>query len=431
MNEIETDGRTVNPGQDRLRVLMLAYACSPYRGSEPGTGWQRAVENAAYFDTWVICEQREFEAEIRGWENEHGCIPGLFFCFVPKTQIENLLGHIPGLYYVGYHLWHRRAYRAAVELHGRVGFDLAHQANMCGFREPGYLWKLPPPFVWGPIGGTQNYPWRFLGKAGWAGAVREFSRSIVNLAQLRFSPSVRMAAKRAAVILAANSENRRDFARVHGVTPELFLEIGVRSVRYREPMGERSGTLRLLWSGEFKPHKALHLLIAALAQMPASVPYELRILGKGPLESRWKRLARKQGIESHCRWLGWLPLSEAMAQYDWADLLVFTSLRDTAGTVVLEALSSGVPVVCLDHQGAGDIVTRDCGVKIPVTKPKQAADDLARALTFLAEHPQALDALSSGALLRADEYLWSRQGERLAGIYRRVLEDAVHSGSSD
>ena len=46
------------------------------------------------------------------------------------------------------------------------------------------------------------------------------------------------------------------------------------------------------------------------------------------------------------------------------------------GVVGLEALSRGVPVVCLDHQGPGDIVTGDCGVKIPVTTPAQVSQDL-------------------------------------------------------
>jgi glycosyltransferase involved in cell wall biosynthesis len=301
---------------------------------------------------------------------------------------------------------------------------------MCGFREPGYLWKLPLPFVWGPIGGTQNYPWRFLVKAGLAGAFREFSRSIINTAQLRFSRRVRIAAKRAAAIMAANSTNQRDFRRVHGVTPKLLLEIGVQAVETRELNGEGSGGLNLLWSGELKHHKALHLLIAALAQIPESAPYQLRILGEGPLEGRWKRMARKQRVDHRCRWLGYLPLKEAFQQYAWADVLVFTSLRDTAGTVVLEALSRGVPVVCLDHQGAGDIVTSECGVKIPVTEPEQVADDLAQALTTLAGDPARLDTLSRGAAIRAEEYLWSRQSRRLADVYCRVWEDGVYSGNA-
>jgi glycosyltransferase involved in cell wall biosynthesis len=410
---------------ERKRVLMLAYACDPYRGSEPGTGWQRAFENAKHFDTWVICEQGEFEAEIRRFESENGRVPGLNFCFVPKRRFEIFLGKIPGLYYAGYRLWHRRAYRAALKLHERCEFDLVHQANMCGFREPGYLWRMPLPFVWGPIGGAQNYPWRFLGQAGFLGAFHEFTRGVLNGIQLRYSFSVRAAAKRAVFIMAANSENRRAFEKVHGVTPELFVEIGVRSVKAKKTRERNGGPLRLLWSGQLKHHKALHLLLKALAQVPSPVPYELRILGEGPLEARWKRLARRLGVDHSCRWMGWLSLQEAFTQYGWADLFVFTSLRDTAGTVVLEALSRGVPVVCLDHQGAGDIVTPACGVKIPVTKPKEVVARLADVLIELAHDPERLERLSIGAEQRAEDFLWSRQGRRLAGIYRRVLRESA------
>ena len=52
---------------------------------------------------------------------------------------------------------------------------------------------------------------------------------------------------------------------------------------------------------------------------------------------------------------------EAVAQMQSAELFCFTSLRDTSGNVVLEALAAGVPVVCFDHQGAGDMVSDAVG----------------------------------------------------------------------
>ena len=55
----------VNATGRRPRVLQLSYACSPSRGSESGVGWQRAVQSAKHFDTWVICEEHEFAGDIR------------------------------------------------------------------------------------------------------------------------------------------------------------------------------------------------------------------------------------------------------------------------------------------------------------------------------------------------------------------------------
>src|SRR5947208_10516178 len=117
----------MNPPHDpprRPRVLLLAYACSPDRGSEPGVGWNRAVETAKYCDTWVICQDGANGAEIRRYLQRHGPVPGLTFEFVDKGWLIDRLMHAPGGYYLGYNLWHRRAYRAARRLHQRVGFDL-------------------------------------------------------------------------------------------------------------------------------------------------------------------------------------------------------------------------------------------------------------------------------------------------------------------
>ena len=69
-------------GEHRTRVLLLAYACSPYRGGEAGVGWHRVLETAKKFDTWVLCKQQQYEPDIRRFLNEQGEFPGLHFCFI-------------------------------------------------------------------------------------------------------------------------------------------------------------------------------------------------------------------------------------------------------------------------------------------------------------------------------------------------------------
>jgi peptidoglycan/xylan/chitin deacetylase (PgdA/CDA1 family) len=96
------------------------------------------------------------------------------------------------------------------------------------------------------------------------------------------------------------------------------------------------------------------------------------------------------------------------------------------GTVVLEAMGAGVPVLCLDHQGAHDAVTESCGIKIPVVSPQDTIARLAAAIDSLARQPQRCRELGRAAKDRAKEYLWSRQGEAMAVLYRRVLEQANH-----
>jgi glycosyltransferase involved in cell wall biosynthesis/peptidoglycan/xylan/chitin deacetylase (PgdA/CDA1 family) len=406
----------------RPKVLLLTYSCSPNRGSEPGVGWNWAVESPKNFDTWVISREGEFANEIRGYLKDQGEIPGLHFTFVDNCSLARHLRRIGALRYLFYNHWHRRAFRVAQRLHQQIGFDLVHQINFTGYREPGYLWKLDAPFVWGPIGGTQNYPWRFLGEAGIVGAFTEGMRSVLNFLQLHFSPRVRQATSRASLFLAANSTNQRDFALVHRVKPILMLETGIHSVAAssRRPDPNRP-VLHILWSGDLAPHKGLPLLLKALSRLSQRLSCELRILGTGRLQRRWQRLARRLNVAGKVTWMGRLPHPQALDQYRWADVFVFTSLRDTSGNVVLEALAAGVPVVCLDHQGVRDIVTEECGIKIPVTVPSDVVIRLSEALTTLAQDSALWERMSAGALRRAREYEWPRQGERMAALYRRIL----------
>jgi glycosyltransferase involved in cell wall biosynthesis len=407
----------------RPRVLLLAFACSPARGSEPYVGWHRALECAKYCDTCVICEEREFADEIGAWLERNGQVPGLEFIFVRMTDTERKLYKIRHLFWVAYNLWQRRVLKIAEALHAERRFDLVHQATYCGFREPGYLWQLDAPFVWGPFGGTQNYPLRFLSEASWRGAVSEGFRSLANRLQLWTSRRVRAAARRARVVLTSNSTNLRDIARISGVVPRQLLETGLRESQLHPPKPIRArGPLRILWVGDLQTWKALPLLLKALAQL-CGVNYELRIAGRGRDAERLKRLARTLGIDRHVRWLGQLPPAQVAQEFAWADVFVFTSLRDTSGNVVLEAFAAGVPVICLDHQGAHDMVTGECGIKVPVTTPRRVAQDIAAAIMLLADDPDRLARLGQGAKDRAEYYLWPRQGARMAQVYREVLGD--------
>jgi hypothetical protein len=48
----------------RLKVLISAYACSPYKGSEPGVGWGFVAALAEHHDLWVIVEEEKFRTDI-------------------------------------------------------------------------------------------------------------------------------------------------------------------------------------------------------------------------------------------------------------------------------------------------------------------------------------------------------------------------------
>jgi glycosyltransferase involved in cell wall biosynthesis len=162
-------------------------------------------------------------------------------------------------------------------------------------------------------------------------------------------------------------------------------------------------------------------MIEALALLPKNVLYEVCVIGDGPRRRQWQRLAERRGISANIRWCGYVPHEQALDLFRWADLFVFTSLRDTTGTVVLEAIAAGKPVICLDHQGAGDVVTQECGVKISVTNRMAVQRELCDAITRLQSDSRLCQDLARGARQRAAGYLWSVQARRIVEEYNRIL----------
>ena len=125
----------------------------------------------------------------------------------------------------------------------------------------------------------------------------------------------------------------------------------------------------------------------------------------------------------NCTWHGWLKKTDALKVMSNADIFVFPSLHEGVPTVVMEALSMGLPVICLDRCGQGDIITGDCGIKIPVSTPKQVIKELASSLSYLMERPAEIERLSKGAIVRASEFTWAEMVQQMLIIYQDAIKD--------
>lgn len=404
------------------RLLLLAYKCSPYRGSEWAVGWGRVLESSRRYDVVVLTSEIS-KADIQRYQQECQSPEHIQFVYIGESLAQRALRLLPsiGAYpYHAYRQWQREAYRSAVQIHKTLRFDLAHHVNICGYREPGYLWKLPIPFVWGPVGGTQQFPWRFLPSAGVRGAIREGARNLINWYQLHLSRRPRRVAQAACAVLAANREIKSKLDLALSTRSTVLLETGLLSVPdfRQKPRRAADMPLRLLWVGDLQPHKGLNILLRALKQAPFA--YTLRILGQGPEEQALKTLATRLRISS-IAWLGVVPHVAVYEHYEWADLLVFTSFRDTSGNVMLEAMSRALPVVCFNHQGAADIVDDASGIKIDLGHPASVTRELSQTLEQLSSNSDRLEALRQGAWLRSHFFLWSRNGDAMAEVYESVL----------
>ena len=277
----------------RLKVLISAYACNPYRGSEEGVGWGWVRAIARNHDVCVHTADYHRE-DIEKALAEDAVFRGRArFVYVPARPwhyrpsggwkfIENSV--LKPIMKLSYAMWQRDAYKLGRELNEREHFDLVHLVTYVGFRFPGRLWKLDVPFVWGPIGGLENTPWRFLPMLGLGGCVYYAGRNVINTLQKMLQASPRRAFEKAGVgVIAATEGIRDEIRRWYGCESEVICEIGPPADTSSEHSERQAGEpLRLSWGGLHLPGKALPLLLKALGKLPDGLHWRLDILGEGP-----------------------------------------------------------------------------------------------------------------------------------------------------
>ena len=403
-----------------MKILVNCYACSPYKGSEPGMGWNFVKALAPLYELHIITESK-FKDDLDRYFTEHSEETEKFnFYFIRKERHKKLRKIYPPSYYWFYKKWQKEAYKLALELHEKEKFDIIHQLNMVGYREPGYLWKIQNvPFIWGPIGGFNITPWNMLPSMGIYGTLFYGCRNLINILQMHTMCRVKKAMQRADAIVAATQDCKETIKKLYNRDSCIISEVGL--VEQGEVViGKRKNDelLRICWSGQHTPGKSLNLLIEAMAKIK-NVPIELHVIGKGRETSRWQTMAKSMGV-SNIVWHGWVERSQAIDIMKNAHVFLITSMCDLTSTVILEALSMGLPVIAMDHCGFSNVINENCGIKIPVTCKSQIIDNLGRAIIQLEKNEEYRLKLSKGAILRARDFSWEEKTKILRNIYKQV-----------
>ena len=113
---------------------------------------------------------------------------------------------------------------------------------------------------------------------------------------------------------------------------------------------------------------------------------------------------------------------EVVSAMKSADLFLFTSVSEDTSTVVLEAVSYGLPVLCFDACGMSTVITNDVGIKIPLTNPEQSIKDFANAISMLHDNRTLLQTMSKNCYKRACELSWDNKAKSVLAMYENVLK---------
>jgi glycosyltransferase involved in cell wall biosynthesis len=198
----------------------------------------------------------------------------------------------------------------------------------------------------------------------------------------------------------------------------------------RGPMIDRSEARRalgispdlrvMLYVGRLAREKNLETLfeMAAIAfQKDSSL--RLWLVGDGQFRGECLSMVRRLGIGDRVRFVGFVPRAEVDQYYAAADLFVFSSITETQGLVVQEAMMYGLPAVAVIGGGASSGITDGANGFAVKNDPQDFAGTVRRILRDEALYAR----LSEGALRSVRNSGVADMCERVLAVYRGVIHE--------
>jgi glycosyltransferase involved in cell wall biosynthesis len=400
----------------KLRLVATAFTCQPEAGSEYEVGWRWSQAAGVAANALILTRRACFE-HIPGNTGVHpifgevktssSCmykcvdLPFATKVFVGRRFMRShyLVWQVLALFWV---IWHRKS------------FDLVHHICFVSAWCPPLVAFAGLPYIWGPIGASVPLPkWA---RTGAKARVWNF----VTQSMTRFNPIVRFVAVNAAMVIPINRHARG----LIGAVPESRVRLHPAIAHDPLPCGEAGASYRpiseatIVCSTRNVPIK-MPSLCFTVCEILASRYGGLKVLLVGDgISKRFKTSHPNLFISDS------VPQEQFLQELLSAQLLLFPTLEGS-GFVALEALSRGLPTVCLEGSGPAEFIGNTGGIVTALGGGEEStAFRLADECEKLLLNEQEWRRRSELARQRARLYEWSRLNDVLVDVYGRISNES-------
>ncbi len=234
-----------------------------------------------------------------------------------------------------------------------------------------------------------------------------------------YGPFLRLILRRADRIIATSPRYIETSSWLRPVRDRCtIVPLGVDVHRFAPPPQPFVGPPTLLFAGKLRYYKGLDTLLHALVGLP---DVHLNVVGDGPMRGSWMALAHELGIANRVHFGGEVAEESLPAQYHQAHIFVLpaNARAEAFGTVLLEAMASGLPCVTTEVGTGTSWVVQD-GVTGRVVPPQDPAA-LANALRVLFADADLRERMGRAGRARVlAEFDQAKMVERVLGVYEEV-----------
>lgn len=339
-----------------MNFLFQGYACSAIKGGEYAIsyGWLAHLDAAVREeDTIYIVSLTFTESDLEKSNLKH-------------VKILNIIGmekwnflHYNSLYYS---IWQKKAYRAVVD--SGIKFDFIHAFSLSNFRQPGYWYKLRDSYtVLGPVGGGQECPTALRYYDGKLGSFRNIINRICKI-----NPLYKKKISDYSCLYACNYETQ-----VYMPNSKLLVDV---------PLNDRLKNLKienhdnncviLLCCGRLINKKGFLFLLDCLNKVNPNLNWMLHIYGDGNQRNMIKKRILELELENKVVLKGNVPYETISEAYRSGDVFILPSLRESGGSVLVEAMAHKLPIVSLKIGLSRILERKKTGLFVEVNQDKDS-----------------------------------------------------------
>ena len=122
------------------------------------------------------------------------------------------------------------------------------------------------------------------------------------------------------------------------------------------------------------------------------------------------------------QYMGSIPYMEMEKEYAGADVFIMPSIRETTGTVLLEAMSKGIPVITINKFGGATLFDENTGWLYGGNSKEEYIENLKKAILECIAYPDEVTRRGKNARKKAEKYTWQKKNEKYQAIYEELLK---------
>ena len=404
------------------KILVSAYGCEPFRGSEAGVGWNWILQMAQENKLYVIAranDQKKIEAYLpKELENNV-----TFFYYDTGDLLKKVKKKDKGLY-LYYWFWQIGIIPLVRKIIKKYNPDYTMHLTFGSLWMPTFLPFFKTKFIWGPIGGGDGVPKSYLKELPTKQRIVQTARYF--LMETSFlNPLVFIPSKKAEVILCRTKNNIEALPKKYRNKARVILETAMDQSEFEKIEIKESSNeniIKIISTGRLVPFKNIVMGIRVIKKIiDEGYEIEYTIIGDGPEKNRLKKLVKNLNIEKNVNFIGQLERNKVLEYLKRSDIYLFPSLREGGSWALMEAMSSGLPVVCFNWTGSGEITDDRSAIRITPSKMSEDIDAFYNALKEMIDNPQKRVEYGVNAKERIENvFNWNIKGQFMKKIFEEI-----------